>query len=118
MTEKRYRTEWIEGARLPFIVDNYSAKKHKTVTGYKAYDTTTVKKCDELTDLLNNYEKECGQLKQLLREVEHELTSLTGLSCFDKCASQLGYVEVFDNDRIDLDYSDLLKKIEKVILND
>ena len=65
-------------------------------------------------ELLNENE----QLKQLLREVEHELTSLTGLSCFDKCASQLGYVEVFDNDRIDLDYSDLLKKIEKVILND
>ena len=53
MTEKRYRTERIEGASLPFIVDNYSAKKHKTMTGYKAYDTNTVKKCDELTDLLN-----------------------------------------------------------------
>jgi len=54
MTEKRYRTEQIEGATLPFIVDNYSAKKlNEKHTGYKAYETTTVKKCDELTDLLN-----------------------------------------------------------------
>lgn len=66
MTEKRYRTERIEGATLPFVVDNYSAKKHKTITGYKAYDTITVEKCDELTDLLNNYEKECEQLKSEL----------------------------------------------------
>ena len=74
-----------------------------------------------IDDIHNEFQKvkeENEQLKQLLREVEHELTSLTGLSCFDKCASQLGYVEVFDNDRIDLDYSDLLKKIEKVMLND
>lgn len=69
MTEKRYRTERIEGATLPFIVDNYTAKKHnKTMTGYKAYDTTTVEKCDELTGLLNNYEKECEQLKERIAE--------------------------------------------------
>lgn len=57
--------------------------------------------------------RENKQLKQLLREVEHELTSLTGLSCFDKCASQLGYVEVFDKDMWELDYTKLLVKIEK-----
>ena len=61
--------------------------------------------------------KENEQLKSLLKEVEHELTSLTGLSAYDKCVSQIGYDEVFNDDRIDLDYSELLKKIE-VNLND
>ena len=58
--------------------------------------------------------EENEQLKQLLKEVEHELTSLNGLSAFDKCASQLGYVEVFDEDYWELDYSEMLKKIDKL----
>lgn len=61
------------------------------------------------------YQNENEKLKQILREVEHELISITGLSAFDKCASHLGYVEVFDEDMIELDYSKLLKRIEKVI---
>lgn len=60
--------------------------------------------------------EENGWLKEVLQEVEYELTSLNGLSAFDKCVSQLGYVEVFDDDRIDLDYSKLLKRIEKVMM--
>ena len=91
MTEKRYRTERIEGATLPFIVDNYSAKKiNKTSTGYKAYDTNTVKKCDELTDLLNNYEDENEQLKQKINSITEILSE------------DIGYVESF-------------KKIEEVL---
>lgn len=68
---------------------------------------------DDIHNEFQKVKKENEQLKQLLREVEHELTSLTGLSCFDKCASQLGYVEVFDKDMWELDYTKLLAKIEK-----
>ena len=71
----------------------------------------------QISDLLNEVYEENEQLKSLLKEVEHELTSLTGLSAYDKCVSQIGYDEVFNDDRIDLDYSELLKKIE-VNLND
>lgn len=63
----------------------------------------------------NKLKKENEELKEVMQEVEHELTSVTGLSAFDKCASQLGYVEVFDEDRIDLDYSKLLKRIGEMI---
>ena len=71
----------------------------------------------EVLDRMNTLTEENEQLKSLLKEVEHELTSLTGLSAYDKCVSQIGYDEVFHDDRIDLDYSELLKKIE-VNLND
>ena len=74
--------------------------------------------CNRLNDLdyeKYNLKKENEELKEILHEVEHELISITGLSAFDKCASHLGYVEVFDKDMIELDYSKLLKRIEKVI---
>ena len=60
-------------------------------------------------------EKETEEVKQLLEEIRHEMVSIDGLTAFDKCSSQLGYVEVFDDDRIELDYKELLKKIDKVI---
>ena len=70
----------------------------------------------DLQDILNRLIKENKELKSLLKECEHELTSNTGLSAFDKCGSYTGYVEVFDNDIIDLDHSELLEKINKVDL--
>ena len=70
---------------------------------------------DTVNDIINKLAEENEQLKQILREVEHELISITGLSAFDKCASQLGYVEVFDEDRIELDYNGLISKIDNVL---
>ena len=51
--------------------------------------------------------------KELLEEIRHELVSIHGLHVFDKCASQLGYVEVFENDMWQLNYTDLIEKIDK-----
>ena len=68
----------------------------------------------QLNSDYNNVYNENRELKQLLKEVEHELTTITGLSAFDKCASQLGYVEVFDEDYWELDYSEILQKIDKI----
>ncbi|MBQ6099008.1 MAG: hypothetical protein IJL02_04005 [Methanobrevibacter sp.] len=68
----------------------------------------------QLNSDYNNVYDENRELKQLLKEVEHELTTITGLSAFDKCASQLGYVEVFDEDYWELDYSEILQKIDKL----
>lgn len=65
------------------------------------------------SDKIKELENENEQFKQLLREVEHELTSLTGLCAFDKYVSQLGYVEVSDNDYWELNYSEILKNINK-----
>ena len=65
--------------------------------------------CNKLNEL-NNENKE---LKSLLKECEHELTCDNGLSAFDKCASYIGYVEVFDKDIIDLDHSKLLERIKQ-----
>lgn len=65
--------------------------------------------------LLNKIYDDNVQLKKLLKEIRHELVCIDGLTAFDKCASQLGYVEVFDKDRIELNYTELLKKIDKVI---
>lgn len=64
MTEKRYMSNHIVGVTSPFIVDNYSAKEHNKFVSYKTYETTTMEKCDELTDLLNNYEDEIKHLKK------------------------------------------------------
>ena len=52
---------------------------------------------------------------ELLETIRHEFVSLTGLTAFDKCASQLGYVEVFDEDRIELDYTELISKIDNIL---
>lgn len=54
MTEKRFRMEIIEGATLPFIVDNSTAKKQNDkITSYKTYETHQKDKCLELVNLLN-----------------------------------------------------------------
>ena len=72
-----------------------------------------VKFMKKQSNKIKELENENEQFKQLLREVEHELTSLTGLYAFDKYISQLGYVEVFDNDYWELNYSEILKNINK-----
>lgn len=58
-------------------------------------------------------EEENEQLKLLLREVEHELTFLTGLSATDSTSIVKKDMEEYGLFR--LDYTDLLKKIDKVI---
>ena len=57
-------------------------------------------------------------LETLLEKSKEELTKVNGLHAFDKCCSQLGYVEVFDNDIIELDYSELISEIGQVMWND
>lgn len=60
MTEnKRFRMEIIEGASLPFIVDNDSAKKRSDkITSYHTYETDKKNKCLELVELLNTLYEE------------------------------------------------------------
>lgn len=53
--------------------------------------------------------------EELLEDIRHTLVSISGLRAFDKFVSQLGYVEVFDDDIIDLDFKDLINKIDKVL---
>lgn len=64
MTEKkRFRMEIIEGASLPFIVDNDSAKKQSDkITSYHTYETDKKNKCLELVELLNTLHEENEQL--------------------------------------------------------
>lgn len=69
----------------------------------------------EMIDLLNALHEENYELKQLLEEIRHEITCIDGLNAFDKGAWYLGYVEVFNKNIIDLNYGELLKKIDKVI---
>ena len=80
MTEnKRYRTESIEGLTPYFIVDEWSAKKKSDkITSFKAYDTHSKRKCDELTDLLNSYVEENEQLKQEVETLQEELAHFLG----------------------------------------
>lgn len=137
MTEKRFWSEYYSVGYYTEIIDN--DKELKDVPNPKK--NLSIK---EAVDLLNELHEENQQyhewldalkeelslanrdntalenenkkLKSLLKECKHELTSNTGLSAFDKCASYIGYVEVFDKDIIDLDYSELLEKINKVDL--
>ena len=52
--------------------------------------------------------------KELLENIIHELTFLTGLKATDKPnIPKNGYVSLNVDDLIDLDYTDLKKKIEK-----
>lgn len=56
--------------------------------------------------------------KELLEEVLHELTCITGLSAFDlvRGDSQYPHELIVDYDNcIKLDYTDLIKKIENII---
>ena len=65
MSEKRFRMEIIEGATLPFIVDNSTAKKQNDkITSYKTYETHRKDKCLELVNLLNELNDENKQLKE------------------------------------------------------
>lgn len=66
MTEKkRFRMEIIEGASLPFIVDNDSAKKRSDkTTSYHTYETDKKNKCLELVELLNTLHEENEQLRK------------------------------------------------------
>ena len=108
MTEKRFQIIHL-GNPYDFVV-----KDHQTNNTYGKLQGDD----KSLMELLNDLSEENEQLKQSLLEVEHELTSLNGLSAFDKCASQLGYVEVFDEDYWELDYSEMLKKIDKKLKGD
>ena len=65
--------------------------------------------------LLNKIYDENNELKQLLEEIRHEITCIDGLNAFDIGAWYLGYVEVFNKNIIELNYAELLKKIDKVI---
>lgn len=71
MTEnKRFRMEIIEGASLPFIVDNDSAKKRgNKITSYHIYETHGREKCLELVDLLNALHEENESLKKHITEL-------------------------------------------------
>lgn len=52
--------------------------------------------------------------KELLENIIHELTFLTGLKATDNPNIPItGYVSLNVDDLIDLDYTDLKKKIEK-----
>ena len=52
--------------------------------------------------------------KELLENIIHELTFLTGLKATDNPnIPSAGYVSLNVNDLIDLDYTDLIKRIEK-----
>ena len=69
----------------------------------------------EVDNMENKTNKKIAIDLELLETIRHEFVSLTGLTAFDKCASQLGYVEVFDEDRIELDYNELISKIDNVL---
>ena len=61
--------EIIEGATLPFIVDNSTAKKQNDkITSYKTYETHRKDKCLELVNLLNELNDENKQLKQAISD--------------------------------------------------
>ena len=85
-----------------FIVDYESEQKV-----FNLYD---------VVDLLNELAEEKEELKLLLREVEHELTTLTGLTATDSTSIVKEDMEKYCLFR--LDYTELLKKIDKVMWND
>lgn len=63
MTKKRFKSENIKFSS--FIVDLDSARSRGTnITKYITYDTNTKKKCDELTDLLNELFNENDELSE------------------------------------------------------
>lgn len=107
MTEKRF-----------IIADDYaildSTQNNKIGKGiYVAQDPVEATK---LCKLLNDLAKENQELKLLLREVEHELTTLTGLTATDSTSIVKEDMKKYCLFR--LDYTELLKKIDKVIRND
>ncbi len=67
----------------------------------------------DVVEKLNEINEENKELKLLLREVEHELTFLTGLSATDSTSIVKEDMEKYCLFR--LDYTELLKKIDKVI---
>lgn len=74
MTEKRFRMEIIEGATLPFIVDNSTAKKQNDkITSYKTYETHRKDKCLELVNLLNELNEQNKDAWNLIRFIYNEI---------------------------------------------
>lgn len=57
--------------------------------------------------------------KELLEEIRHELMTLTGLKAFDSCGDGTyegaHYWQTDKEDIIDLDFEDLVNKIDKVL---
>ena len=54
--------------------------------------------------------------RSLLEDIRHELVSINNLKAFDKTGhTGIGYVEVYDDDIIDLDYTELLERIDEVL---
>lgn len=75
---------------------------------YEASMTAT-----ENVELLNKLYDENNELKQLLEEIRHEITCIDGLTATDSTNIQ---ENIKDNYHMfQLEYSELLKKIDKVI---
>ena len=58
---------------------------------------------------------ETNLVVELLQECRRELAEINGLKAFGAYCDGLGYVEVLDSDIIDLDYTDLIFRIEEVL---
>lgn len=98
MTEnKRYSFNWESGH--PNFWDNHCDLADCYLT------------CGDVVNILNELNDENEQLKLLLREVEHELTTLTGLTATDSTSIVKEDMEEYGLFR--LDYTELLKKIYK-----
>lgn len=56
-----------------------------------------------------------NNLVELLRECRQEFAEINGLKAFGAYCDGSGFVEVLDNDIRDLDYTDLIFRIEEVL---
>lgn len=98
MTEKRFTTSDTDILCMT-IIDNENGKHY----GFAR----------DIAIVMNELTEENQELKLLLREVEHELTTLTGLTATDSTSIVKEDIENYGLFR--LDYTRLLKKIDKVI---
>ena len=87
--------KWYTRYRFPILKDKHS--------------------CLTFCQVMNKFYEENIELKQLLEEIRHEITCIDGLNVFGAHYIRLGYVEVMEDDFTRLDYTELLKKIDKVI---
>lgn len=112
MTEKRFTVAvYDENAINGFtVLDLEKPNSSKRLKYENVYIGSKVG-CEIVCNFGNSLAEENEQLKLLLREVEHELTTLTGLTATDSTSIVKEDMEEYGLFR--LDYTELLKKIYK-----